>query len=75
MKTERDLEDLILEAREDVNKMHDDFTAEWYKPVLEQLFSVEWQNLPPDVKARLSQTLDPGVIAELEKTYGQKAKV
>lgn len=72
MKTRRDLDALMVKAREDVSKGFSRFYQDWNGADLELNTAMAFRAMPPEVRELLKNKI-PDSFFKLEKLYGREA--
>lgn len=69
-----EVEDVILQAKADFNRMHTDIVKEYMRPYeeLSKAMLLKWMN--PVLKQELNNRI-PGTMAKLEQKYNRKEGV
>lgn len=70
MKNILDADNVTMEARDAVERADEQFKREWYKPVVDTMMAMAWQNLPDAAKAMVSSRVSPEAMKAFSEKYG-----
>lgn len=66
----RDLEDAVMQAREETREVLDESNREMNEPAMKRALGEFWHALPPELKAQIA--LDkPEIVKEMDKMFGK----
>jgi hypothetical protein len=66
----RDIDDVMMQARENVGSVFEDIKKEQSEVELKRALGKLWITLPPEVKDEMKKKL-PDIVREMNKTYGK----